>query len=157
MDSDQDTQLRLRCPVAPENALHHDDEDLLGRFGRQQVGKLEWTHETHIRVGWLHVKLFGAAESVDRLRDGIRKLNTANGVVNGLSSGYHETLTRVWVRLIEAASAGDPPTVDCSSCFVERHPELLEMRLPLRFYTRDRITSNEARAAWVEPDLHPLP
>ena len=140
----------------PEGALHPDDADLLGRFRRQEIGLREWTHETHLRVGWLHVRLYGVAETVDRLRDGIRRLNTANGIVNGPDSGYHETVTRVWVALIQVAAGGDQEDVS-SAEFVRRNRELLDVKLPLRFYSRDRIVSEQARATWVEPDLEPLP
>jgi hypothetical protein len=138
-------------------ALDPEDETLLQRFGRQAIGLDEWTHEMHLRVGWMHARRFGPAEALTRLRDGIRRLNDANGIVNSATSGYHETVTRVWIALIDAADALDGRTASSSRVFVDGHPELYDTRLPLRFYTRDRIVDEVARAGWVEPDLQPLP
>lgn len=41
--------------------------------------------------------------------------------------------------------------------FFTQHPHLLSKVLLRLFYSRSRIMSPEARAAWVEPDLAPLP
>lgn len=141
----------------PGQALCREDEELLKRFGRRAIGLDEWTHEMHLRVGWMHVRVFGLRKAVDRLRDGIRTLNDANGIVNGPDSGYHETVTRVWAALIARADASDAIAAPSSAEFLRRHPELLDRKLPLRHYTRDRINSEAARVGWVEPDKAPLP
>jgi hypothetical protein len=36
------------------------------------------------------------------------------------------------------------------------HPALADKELPLQYYSRERLFSDEARAAWVEPDRQPL-
>ena len=133
--------------------FHPVDEDILDRFRRQMLGPEVWTHEMHLRVSWMHLRLYGVAKTIDRLREGITRLNESHGTVNGPDSGYHETITRIWTMILDAADAGDAEPATTSMEFVERHPELLDRRLPLRYYTRDRIMSSEARAGWVEPDI----
>jgi hypothetical protein len=41
--------------------------------------KAEWTHEAHLRVGLWHLLRYPEGEALRRLRDGIRRYNTACG------------------------------------------------------------------------------
>jgi hypothetical protein len=78
--------------------------------------------------------------------------------VNSDSEGYHETITRVFlhgVRLfLSEADLEDP--------LHELVNELLLSPMgkrdwPLRFYSRERLFSVEARRHFIEPDLQALP
>lgn len=133
------------------------DQDLLERFLDRAIGPDEWTHEMHVRIGWLHGKCFGPAGALERLRAGIRRLNTTNGVANDSTSGYHETVTRLWIVLIQDTDARDDPPASTSAEFVRRHPELLDFQRTFRHYDRATLNSPAARAHWVAPDLAPLP
>ena len=64
---------------------------------------------------------------------------------------YHETLTRFWVRIIAHASRSTFAET------LEAHPMLLRKDLPLEHWSRETLYGDAARAAWVEPDLTPLP
>src|SRR5262249_45835578 len=118
--------------------------------------KAEWTHGAHLRVGLCHFLRYPEGEALRRLRDGIRRYNTACGAANTESSGYHETITRFYVRVIGRflAAAGRGCPVD------ELAEELIRLcgdkGLPLRHWTRERLMGSEARLGWVEPDLRPL-
>lgn len=37
------------------------------------------------------------------------------------------------------------------------HPALADKDLPLTYYSRERLFSDEARGAWVAPDREPVP
>jgi hypothetical protein len=69
--------------------------------------------------------------------------------------GYHETITVAFMWLIHAACARQI----CASSvdFCERHPELLKKDVLLRYYSRERLASAEAKVLFIEPDLKPLP
>ncbi len=41
--------------------------------------------------------------------------------------------------------------------FIEHNPDLLDRKLIERFYSRELLLSEPARAAWVSPDLRALP
>lgn len=126
-------------------------------FASLALTKPEWTHQAHLRVGLWHVLHFGEDEAMERLREGITRLNEKHGVANTESGGYHESITWFYVRTI--------------ACFVERSGRerdidelaeelvlLLEDReLPLRYWSRELLFSPAARLGWVEPDLAPLP
>ena len=119
--------------------------------------KSEWTHEAHLRVGLWHALRFSDVESLDLLRGRIRAYNEATGGVNLDSAGYHETITRLYIVLIrEFVRSADRgrPTDDLVRELIERSGD---RRLPLRYYSRERLFSAEARLGWVEPDLLALP
>ena len=116
-----------------------------------------WTHLAHLRVGAWHVHRLGAETALVTLRAGIRRLNDSHGTVNSPSSGYHETITAAYVQLIEAFLA----TFEAGVPFDERLAALVESPLAdrsilLRYWSRERLMSPEARAAWLAPDLAPL-
>ena len=73
----------------------------------------------------------------------------------GAPGKYHDTLTVGWARLVahhavgsRAASFGE---------FLEQNPALRRRDLLGAHYSPELLFSAEARAAFVEPDLAPLP
>jgi hypothetical protein len=90
------------------------------------------------------------------LPDVIRRYNASVGGVNDDTQGYHETITQAYIRAVRA---------HCAECtegsLAERVNALLASERGrrdwlLRFYSRERLFSIEARRAFVEPDLAPL-
>ncbi len=132
----------------PGEVLTPEDAELLARFETRAFTREAWTHEMHVRVGWIHLCLWRFEEAMDRMRAGIKALNESNGVANDGSGGYHETVTRMWLVLIANA-----PDADRSSVFLERNPGLLQKDVLLRNYSREVLMSPEARKGWVRPDL----
>jgi len=94
---------------------------------------------------------------MSRLRVGIRRLNESHGTPNSDAGGYHETITRAYVQLLSQYDASCPAEMSLG----ERVTRLLRSPLADRgalysFYSRETLTSVEARVRWVEPDMHPL-
>jgi hypothetical protein len=108
-------------------------------------------------VGAWHVDRYGADEALMRLRDGIRRLNVSIGGANTPSSGYHETITAAYVRLLAAYLDACPPGLPLAAG-VDRllASPFGERDMLLAFYSRERLLSADARAHWVDPDLAPL-
>ena len=89
--------------------------------------------------------------ALSRMRDGIRRFAAAAGV----PEKYHETITVLWMRLLaEVRAAGASGEL---SEVLRAHPALADKDLPLQYYSRRRLFSDAARAAWVEPDLRAAP
>jgi hypothetical protein len=132
--------------------------DDLGDFAARFVGgtlpREEWTHAAHLAVGAWHVHRYGADEALARLRTGIRRLNESHGTVNSATSGYHETVTRAYVRLLSQFLAACPASLPLTAR-VERllGGPLADRSVLMRFYSRDALMSERARAGWVEPDI----
>jgi hypothetical protein len=132
------------------------DPDLWERFHAATLPHAEWTHQAHLRVAWMYLRQHSLDEAHIRMRVGIIRLNASHGLVESAARGYHETLTRVWLRLVAAAMRATPEHV-ASGAFLEEHAASLGKDAPLRHYARERLFSATARACFVEPDLSPLP
>ena len=132
-----------------------DDEALWAAFTASSIPHHAWTHESHIRVAFLFASRFPLDEAHLRLRAGIIRLNERHGLVETGTRGYFETLTRVWLILVNHArrTSGAVMTRE----LLEKCPELHDRALPLRYYSKECLHSVRARAVFVEPDLAPLP
>ena len=132
-------------------------DDLAARFSSRAIPKAEWTHLAHLAVGAWHVHHFGPEGALGRLRAGIRALNDSHGTPNTDSSGYHETITVAYVRLIDgflSAFAADVALEDRVRALVGG--PLADRAVLLRFWSKELLLSPRARRAWVPPDLAPL-
>lgn len=120
--------------------------------------KAAWTHAAHFAVAvWLIV---GQSELVaERDMPGlIRAYNTATGVANTDSEGYHETITLASLRATRVFLAGLPAgTALFAACNALLATEVGRRDWLLAYWSRERLFSVEARRGWVEPDLATLP
>lgn len=130
-----------------------DDDALWTAFHERTLPAASWTHAAHLRMAWMHLARYLLDEAHVLMRVGIIRLNAAHGLVETPQRGYHETITRVWLVLVASARAVD--RASDSRAFLAQHA--LERDLPLRYYSRERLFSLEARAMFVAPDLAALP
>jgi hypothetical protein len=117
----------------------------------------EWTHRAHLTVALWYATHHDTAEALDLVRAGILRLNAAHGVPTTPTRGYHETITRFYMRVVRHFVEQE----ECGGDWAERANRLVarygSRELPLRHYSEGVLKSAEARAGWVEPDLLPLP
>src|ERR1044071_9403468 len=110
----------------------------------------EWTHAAHLTVALWHLLQYDWPEAVRRVRLGIQRYNAAHGIRTTPTGGYHETLTLFWLRTVRAflelGRNEARSLVALANDLVAAH----DSKLPLEYYTRERLFSAEARAAWVE-------
>ena len=134
--------------------IEHIGEGLLPRT----LPRDEWTHEAHLAATTYLLLRRPEVDLDEELPGIIRRYNESVGGVNSDSEGYHETITRVFlhgVRLfLEEADTSEP--------LYEIVNELLLSPMgrrdwPLRFYTRPRLFSVDARRTFVTPDMPGLP
>lgn len=129
---------------------------LAQEFRALTLPKEAFTHHAHLRVGLWHVLRFGEEGALAELRRCIRAFNEAHGGVNSDTAGYHETITRFYVRQIArfiAEADATRPLDDLADELVER---LGARGLPLRYWSEPVLMSRAARVGWVAPDLAPL-
>ncbi|MDY7012799.1 MAG: hypothetical protein SVX43_04215, partial [Cyanobacteriota bacterium] len=91
-----------------------------------------------------------------RIRTGIQAYNRAIGIPTTPTSGYHETLTQFWIAMVLQYLAVAPHNASIDGLIEGLLARYSDPNLPLSYYSRDRLFSEEARAAWVAPDLKPL-
>jgi hypothetical protein len=146
-------------PSAPAAVAGSEDEvpRLGAAFVSATLPKEEWTHRAHLLVALWFATRLPPDEALDAMRAGILRLNGVHGVVTTPSRGYHETITRAYMRLVVRFVQGEGPESSWAvraARLMARHGERDHL---LRYYTRDRLFSTDARFGWVEPDLLPLP
>jgi hypothetical protein len=112
------------------------------------ISKDEWTHEAHLGAT-TYLLLKRPDIDVDKQLPGIiRAFNESVGGVNSDTEGYHETITRAYLRGIRLFLEEADKT---------RPVHELVNELLLRFWSKERLMSVEARRRFVEPDLAALP
>lgn len=132
------------------------DEEFLRLFESQEISLDDWDHRAHLRLAYLYLNRYSYDEALDRIRSGIQAHNAARGIEDTPTSGYHETLTQVWLRLVFVTLRQFGPSATAEA-FLDEQAQLTQKRVPLLFYSRDRMMSAEAKAGFVEPDLATLP
>ena len=120
--------------------------------------RADWTHEAHLAAtSWLVLR----RPDIDldaELGGIIRRYNESVGGVNSDSEGYHETITRAFlhgVRLFLSEADEAEPLHELVNALLLS--PMGERDWPLRFWSRDRLMSVEARRKLVAPDVTALP
>ena len=137
-----------------EEAVAHVGEGLLSRT----LPREEWTHEAHLAATTYLVLKHPEIDLDAELRGIISRYNESVGGTNSDTEGYHDTITHAYLRgirlFLEEADVARP--------IHELVNELLMSPMgrrdwPLRFWSKDRLMSVEARRGYVEPDLRAMP
>jgi len=118
--------------------------------------KSEWTHEAHFAAAlWLLRHRDNVAAIMPGL---IRAYNESVGTMNTDTTGYHETITQASLRaarhVMDGHDADTPLQVVLAALMAS---DFGRSGWLLGYWTRDRLFTPQARRAWVEPDLRPLP
>ena len=118
----------------------------------------EWTHEAHL-AATTYLLLRRRDIDVDVELPGIiRRFNESVGGVNSDTEGYHETITRTFLHGVRLSL--ERPRNAESICQIVNRLLLSPMGRrdwPLRFYSRERLFSVEARRTFLLPDLADMP
>jgi len=132
--------------------------DALGEaFTTRTLVRAHWIHEAHLRVGLWHLVQYGEAEALERLRIGICALNDAHGVVNSERSGYHETITWAFLRLLADVRRQHPPSMAPDALATLVVAALSDRAVLHRHYSPELLASPHARRMVMAPDRAPLP
>jgi len=112
--------------------------------------KSRWMHAAHVAIAACYAVRYSTA-AFERTKLGIIRYNEATATENSATSGYHETLTRLWAEVLGRFVRGiaDPWTAACAA--VEKFGE--DRDLHHLYYSFDVVRSTEARRTWIPPDL----
>lgn len=144
----------IRMPVRAGDIV--DDETVAHIFGGvtgRTLPRPEWTHPAHLVFATALLSERGLAAAEAAAPSFIRAYNESVGGVNDDTQGYHHTITLLFLRHI-----GVFLTPYANESIGARATRLLASPLaatdyPLKFYSRERLFSVEARRGWIEPDL----
>lgn len=95
-------------------------------------------------------------KTLNYLREQIKEYNISVGTENNDNSGYHETLTVFWLKVVTEFSniknLSDTELV--YTLFTKTM--LSSSKFPMKFYSKDLLFSKTARQKWIEPNLLPI-
>jgi hypothetical protein len=98
-------------------------------FERGEIAGADFHHLSHLRLALAYLEESASAdEAAERMASALRRFATAAGH----PEKYHHTITLFWMRMVA---------------------RLLDKRLPLAYYSPERLWSDAARTGWIEPDL----
>lgn len=130
-------------------AVRYVGQGLLART----LQRPEWTHEAHLAATtWLAVERPDIDLDVG-LRGIISSYNESVGGVNDATQGYHHTITCCFLAAVRAhvrETEGQGLAARVNALLLSPRGQ---RDWPLRYYSRERLFSVEARLGWVAPDL----
>lgn len=136
-------------PESPHYRKAEEIEDVVRRFEGCLYTPEEFVHSRHLTVAaWCFATMESEAAR-EKMRAGLRRFIAHHG-----KNGYHVTITEFWLdrveKLVAELLSAEEGLVSLVNSVVEHYSD---KNLIYEFYTRERIASAEARAAWIEPDI----
>ncbi len=133
-----------------------DIDEFIAAFEGCTLPKSEWTHAAHLLTGACYVHALGREAALNKMRECVRRYNESVGGKNTATSGYHETITVMWIRLLHRLrrEGAGMERAEFAALAVERFAGRRDIFR--EYYDFDVVGSTEARMGWVEPTLKPL-
>jgi transposase InsO family protein len=103
-------------------------------------------------LAYIYLAEHDVDSATEHMRDALLRFLERNGLPQ---SKFHETLTRAWVLAVRHFMDRGPSA--SAKDFIAKNAELLDSRIMLTHYSASVLFSSDARAAFVEPDLDPIP
>ena len=130
------------------------DRVLIASFEAGEAPPDGFRHREHVRVAWWYLRRHAREDALTRFRDGLRRFAAAQGKPNL----YHETITTAFVLLIHERLERTGRELAWEE-FAARNADLLTWRPSIldRHYRPETLASEDAKRAFVPPDLLPLP
>ena len=127
-----------------------DIRGLITAFESCTVERGEWGHPEHLIVAYHYAVSNDLDGAYEKMKSGIFKLLNAFGVDLSKEMPYHETMTVFWMKTIyEYAETHTEISVRSVNEMITR----FDKHYPGRFYSRELLMSDKARAEYMEPDI----
>jgi hypothetical protein len=135
------------------HAISEDDTLFQRTFEALEVAPSAFDHAAHVRLAYVYLCQYPAAEAAERMKSSLLAFVDHVGVGR---SKFHETITQAWILAVRHFMELSPDSASAAE-FLAANPRLLDARIMLRHYSAELLFSHEARAAYVPPDIAPIP
>lgn len=116
--------------------------------------RANWHHAEHLILALWYLLHYPENKVLALIRQQIIFYNQSVGIANTENSGYHETLTIFWLKIIADYLKTIPPQTDFLIILENLlNSDLNNPDLPLEYYTGDRLFSVTARQTFLAPNL----
>ena len=139
------------CPYSSAAEI----ETFIRAFEECTLPRKDWSHAAHLTLALWYLLRRTEADATSCIRKGILSYNSANGIKTTRDSGYHETVTLFWIKLVSSylSRVTEGSLVQLANGVIRAFGN---KELPFEYYSRELLLSLEARMRWVEPDLKPI-
>jgi hypothetical protein len=131
-------------------------DEFIAAFEAGTLPKERWTHAAHLLTGACYVYRLGESAATDKMRACVRRYNEAVGGKNTDTSGYHETITVAWIKLLAKLLRQSAPITRAAFAHLAVQRFESDRRIFDRYYDFDLVNSVDARRRWIPPTLAPL-
>ena len=130
-----------------------DDIEFKNQMESCEFPASEFNHRAHLRLAYIYLSKTNTEKSSDLMRDTLNRFLIYNGVD---LSKYHATLTKAWILAVHhfMNKTGDSSSADE---FINKNTEMLDTKIMMTHYSAEVLFSDEARAAFLQPNLDPIP
>src|SRR5215213_7370525 len=128
-----------------------DVKTLVAAFENGTISEADWRHAEHLTVALFYLSNHDFETALRKMRDGIFNLLRAFKVDLTKEMPYHETLTVFWMRTVDDFRNKQNGTALAEVC--NEMVLKFDKNYPLKFYSRELLFSEKARAEFVEADL----
>jgi hypothetical protein len=135
----------------PLPTTESETDAFLHAFESCALPKERWTHAAHLFTGACYVAQLGEAAALDHMRHYVRRYNESVGGKNTETSGYHETITVFWIKLLNSIHDPTATRIAFATQAVARFAT--DRAILSRYYDFDVPASTEARRIWIAPTL----
>ena len=108
----------------------------------------EFHHRDHLAVCVAYLYAADPETAMDRMRASLLRFTAHHNV-----KGYHETITRFWILEVEKR-------LNRCLCLAESvrqmYQELGDKGIIFRYYSKELLSSTEAKQKWMEPDQNAI-
>jgi hypothetical protein len=125
----------------------------IAAFEGCSLPKERWTHGAHLLTGACYVHGLGEAAALERMRVCVRRFNESVGGKNTETSGYHETITVGWIKLLGGLLREVGPMERAAFAALAMARFEGQRDIFKRYYDFDLVGSKDARLRWVAPNL----
>lgn len=122
-------------------------------FAAGRIAPAAFDHAAHLRLAYVFLTAQSPAEAHRAMRQALQTFLAKHGVD---PARYHETLTQAWVLAVRHFMDRTPDTASAEE-LLAAHPQMRDTRIMLTHYSPELLHSAAARAAFVAPDLSPIP
>jgi len=134
--------------------IYKDEKEikaLVEAFENGTISEADWRHAEHLVVALYYLSNHDFETALQKMRGGIFNLLKSFGVDLTKEMPYHETLTVFWMRTVDdfRNKQNGAPLAEIGRELVTK----FDKDYPLKFYSRELLFSEKARAGFVEGDL----
>ncbi len=136
-----------------KHGLSDSDREFRAAFEAGAFAPADFSHRAHVRLAYVYLADWSVDIALERMRAALIAFLSHHDIP---ASKYHETLTRAWILAVDHFMHRSPEASSADD-FIARNPLLLDTKIMLTHYSAELLFSDAARAAFVEPDLDPIP